>query len=64
MLLQQAIEDFITGYFSTHERSPKTRSAYRSDLDQVAAYANTNQMLMSLDGGRPTYVSEIILQLR
>jgi integrase/recombinase XerD len=49
MLLQQAIEDFITGYFSTHERSPKTRSAYRSDLDQVAAYANTNQMLMSLD---------------
>ena len=49
MLLQQAIEDFITGYFSTHERSPKTRSAYRSDLDQLGAYANTNQMLASLD---------------
>jgi integrase/recombinase XerD len=49
MLLQQAIEDFMTGYFSTNERSPKTRSAYLSDLDQLAAYVSTNEMLTSLD---------------
>jgi integrase/recombinase XerD len=39
MLLAQAIEDFCNGYFSTHERSKKTKTAYRADLQQVAAHA-------------------------
>lgn len=48
MLLNQAIDDFFHGYFSTHERSPKTRVAYRSDLDQVATYATRDFELASL----------------
>jgi len=39
VLLVQAIDEFFNGYFSTHERSAKTRIAYRSDLDQMAAHA-------------------------
>lgn len=49
MLLVQAIEEFFNGYFSTHERSVKTKIAYRSDLDQVAAYAGNVFDLSSLD---------------
>lgn len=49
MLLDQAIDEFIKGYFSTHERSVKTRIAYRYDLDQVAAYAPKDFELTSLD---------------
>ncbi|HEY4423266.1 MAG TPA: hypothetical protein VGN10_03615 [Pyrinomonadaceae bacterium] len=41
MLLVQAIEEFFKGYFSTHERSGKTKIAYRSDLDQeVGPFGN------------------------
>lgn len=49
MLLVQAIDEFFNGYFSTHERSAKTRVAYRSDLDQVAAYAGNEFTLVSLN---------------
>jgi site-specific recombinase XerD len=59
MLLNQAIDDFFNGYFSTHERSAKTRVAYRSDLDQVAAYALKDFDLTSLT---PTFVERSIRQ--
>lgn len=49
MLLIQAIDEFLNGYFSTHERSAKTQVAYRSDLQQVAAYAGDAFTLSSLD---------------
>ena len=49
MLLVQAIDEFFNGYFSTHERSAKTRIAYRSDLDQVAAHAGNDFALLSLN---------------
>ena len=49
MLLVLAIDEFFNGYFSTHERSAKTRVAYRSDLDQVAAYAGNDSTLLSLN---------------
>lgn len=49
MLLVQAIAEFSNGYFSTHQRSAKTEVAYRSDLDQVAAYAGDAFCLSSLD---------------
>ena len=49
MLLVQAIDEFFNGYFSTHERSAKTRIAYRSDLDQMAAHAGNEFALVSLN---------------
>ena len=48
MLLAQAIDDFFRGYFSTHERSAKTKVAYRADLNQVIAYAPCDCDLKSL----------------
>lgn len=48
MLLAQAIDDFFDGYFSTHERSAKTKTAYRADLLQVATYAPRDLELRSL----------------
>lgn len=61
MLLVQAIEEFFNGYFSTHERSVKTRVAYRSDLDQVAAYAGRDVALSSLD---PLFIENWAADLR
>jgi integrase/recombinase XerD len=50
MQLIQAIADFLNGYFSTHERSKKTRTAYRSDLEQFGKYADKDLTLQSLGG--------------
>ena len=61
MLLVQAIEEFFNGYFSTHERSAKTRIAYRSDLDQVAAYAGDNFQLTALE---PSFIENWAADLR
>jgi integrase/recombinase XerD len=61
VLLVQAIEEFFNGYFSTHERSAKTRIAYRSDLDQLASYAGNNFKLASLD---PSFVENWAADLR
>ena len=49
VLLVQAIDEFFNGYFSTHERSAKTKIAYRADLDQMAAHAGTDIALISLN---------------
>lgn len=38
MRIDDAIEDFLAGYFSTHQRSPKTFEAYALDLRQFRAY--------------------------
>ncbi|HEV7681513.1 MAG TPA: tyrosine-type recombinase/integrase [Pyrinomonadaceae bacterium] len=51
MQLDQAITEFFNGYFSTHDRSKKTEVAYKSDLDQLAAYAPKGCSLASLDAG-------------
>jgi integrase/recombinase XerD len=61
MLLNQAIDDFFDGYFSTHERSSKTKGAYRSDLDQVATYAQRDFDLLSLT---PTFIESWAADLR
>lgn len=50
MQLRQAIDEFLTGYFSTHERSKKTRVAYRSDLEQFGSYAGMDFALSSFGG--------------
>ncbi len=61
MLLEQAIGDFFNGYFSTNQRSAKTRVAYGSDLDQAAAYAAKGSELTSLN---PAFVESWAAELR
>ena len=51
MQLDQAITEFFNGYFSTNDRSKKTEVAYKSDLEQLAAYAPKECSLSSLDAG-------------
>jgi len=50
MQITQAIAEFLNGYFSTHERSKKTRTAYLSDLEQFATYAGPDVGLETLSG--------------
>lgn len=48
MQLTQAITDFLNGYFSTNDRSGKTKSAYHSDLDQFGKFAGADTVLTSV----------------
>ena len=50
MQLTQAIAEFLEGHFSTHDRSQKTRCAYRLDLDQFAAFVGQDFALGQLSG--------------
>jgi site-specific recombinase XerD len=50
MRLDQAISGFLSGYFSTHERTKKTREAYSSDLAQVCLFLGGEFDLLSLSG--------------
>lgn len=50
MQLNQASSEFLSGYFSTHERRKKTEAAYRSDLAQFSAFASEELILSALDG--------------
>jgi integrase/recombinase XerD len=50
MLLEEAIQEFLAGYFSTHDRSRKTSAAYGSDLAQFADYAGRDLAVQSLRG--------------
>jgi integrase/recombinase XerD len=50
MQLSQASDEFLKGYFSTHERKKKTKDAYGSDLAQFVAFAGENIDLKSLSG--------------
>lgn len=48
MQLKQAIDEFLDGYFSTHQRSKKTKVAYRSDLEQFGSHAGKDFALPAL----------------
>lgn len=48
MQLTQAIAEFLSGYFSTHQRSAKTRVAYSADLEQFAAHAGKDLAIRDL----------------
>jgi site-specific recombinase XerD len=61
MQLKEAIADFLNGYFSTHDRSNKTRSAYSCDLNQFSTYAGNEFLLSSLVGG---FIEEWAAHLR
>jgi integrase/recombinase XerD len=50
MKLKQAKAEFLSGYFSTHRRTEKTRTAYSSDLNQFASFAGPTRTLESLSG--------------
>src|ERR1043165_4303238 len=50
MQLSQACTKFVSGYFSTNERSKKTREAYRSDLTQFCVFAGEDLLLRSVSG--------------
>jgi integrase/recombinase XerD len=50
MQMTQAIAEFLSGYFSTHDRSKKTTAAYGSDLQQFAMHAGKELPLQSLRG--------------
>lgn len=50
MKLSQASDEFLTGYFSTHERKKKTKDAYCSDLSQFVAFAGESLDIISLGG--------------
>lgn len=50
MQLNQANDEFLRGYFSTHERMKKTKVAYTSDLAQFKAFIGEEVNLLSLDG--------------
>jgi integrase/recombinase XerD len=50
MHLNHACAKFVSGYFSTNERSKKTKAAYRSDLTQFNVFAGEGCLLKSLSG--------------
>jgi len=50
MRLEQACAEFLTGYFSTHDRGKKTETAYRLDLSQFRVFAGVQSDLLSLSG--------------
>jgi integrase/recombinase XerD len=49
MQLKHACADFLSGYFSTHDRSAKTKTAYKSDLLQFQAFAGGETEFGSVD---------------
>src|SRR5437016_4981665 len=61
MQLKQAIDEFLNGYFSTNQRSKKTRVAYSSDLEQFGLYAGKDFALSALGG---TLIEEWAAHLR
>lgn len=50
MQLSQACEKFLRGYFSTNERTRKTKAAYLSDLTQFNVFAGEELPLKSVSG--------------
>jgi len=50
MQLKLACTDFLSGYFSTHDRSAKTKAAYESDLMQFQGFVGTPCEIADLDG--------------
>src|SRR5581483_8027462 len=49
MQLRNACTEFLKGYFSTHDRSAKTKAAYESDLLQFQAFASADCEFTNLD---------------
>src|SRR2546423_8774179 len=50
MQLSQACTKFLSGYFSTNERTKKTKAAYCTDLTQLCEFAGEDLLLKSMSG--------------
>src|SRR6476661_6902877 len=50
MQIKQARIEFLKGYFSTHERSEKTKTAYHSDLKQFQIFVEEDLDILLLRG--------------
>jgi len=50
MHLEQACTEFLSGYFSTHDRRKKTEAAYQLDLSQFSSFAGAGFDVLSVDG--------------
>jgi len=50
MRLDRACAEFLTGYFSTHQRRSKTQTAYRLDLSQFCDFAGVSCDFLTLTG--------------
>jgi integrase/recombinase XerD len=50
MQINQACVEFLKGYFSTHERSEKTKTAYLSDISQFRKFVGGELSLLTLNG--------------
>jgi len=61
LTLDQSIAQFLAGYFATHERSPKTVTAYTLDLRQFRAFVPRRATLRSL---RPEHIEEWSARLK
>jgi site-specific recombinase XerD len=55
LTLDEAVAQFLGGYFATNERSPKTLTAYTLDLAQFRAFARSKKRLSSI---RPELIEE------
>lgn len=61
LTLDQSIAQFLAGYFATHERSPKTVTAYTLDLRQFRAFVPRRATLRSL---RSEHIEEWSAQMK
>lgn len=50
MQINEACVEFLKGYFSTHERTEKTKTAYNSDLKQFQMFVGDNLDIILLRG--------------
>lgn len=50
MQINQASIEFVKGYFSTHERSEKTKTAYLSDISQFQEFVGNDLGLVLISG--------------
>jgi site-specific recombinase XerD len=50
MNVRESTAEFLLGYFSTHERRNKTKTAYTSDLKQFEVFIGADVSLLSVNG--------------
>jgi integrase/recombinase XerD len=62
MQLKEACAAFFEGYFSTHERRHKTKTAYCSDLEQFQSFIGEDINLLSLSSANIEYWADYLRQ--
>lgn len=49
MNIKNSVSRFLSGYFATNDRQPKTKAAYTTDLRQFEEFAGSRRSLVSID---------------